>query len=85
MSDLRKQILLAKNEGKELFYNSSGSKTAYQLGVKHLSSAEYLGFADTLPDKSMRVKKAFLLVDFEKGKIVEIKKDTLLLLVSLAT
>lgn len=85
MPDLREQILLAKHEGKELFYNSSGSKTAYQLGVKHLSSAEYLGYADFLPNKTLRVKKPFLLVDFENGKIIEIKKDTLLLLVVLAT
>ncbi|MBE0497682.1 MAG: hypothetical protein IBX43_00400 [Campylobacterales bacterium] len=85
MPDLREQILLAKHEGKELFYNSSGNKRAYQLGVKHLSSAEYLGFADTLPNKSIRVKKPFLLVDFENGKIVEIKKDTLLFPLALAT
>lgn len=85
MSDLREKILLAKKEGKELFYNSSGNKIAYQLGVKHLSSAEYLGFADTLPNKSIRVKKTFLLVDFESGTISEIKKDTLLLPLALKT
>jgi hypothetical protein len=85
MPDLREQMLLSKDEGKELFYNSSGNKIAYQLGVKHLSSAEYLGFADTLPNKSIRVKKPFLLVDFEKGTISEIKKDTLLFPLALAT
>jgi hypothetical protein len=85
MPDLREQMLLSKDEGKELFYNSSGNKIAYQLGVKHLSSAEYLGFADTLPNKSIRVKKPFLLVDFENGTISEIKKDTLLFPLALAT
>ncbi len=85
MSDLREQILLAKKEDKHLFYNTAGSKKAYQLGVKHLSSAEYLGFVDSLPNKTLRAKRAFLLVDFENGKIIEIKKDTILLLIALAT
>lgn len=78
MPNLREEIRRATQEGRALFYNSSGNKTAYQLGVKHLSSAEYLGFADTLPNKSIRAKKAFLLVDFENGTLHEITKDTLL-------
>ncbi len=76
MSVLIESIALAKKEGKSLFYNSSGSKQAYQLGVKHLSAAEFLGFASALPNGDLRVIKTFLLVDFETKKIVQIPKGT---------
>jgi len=68
-------ISLAKEDQKDLFYNTSGSKQAYQLGIKHISSAEFLGFADILPDGDLRVKKDFLLIDFEENKVVEILKN----------
>jgi len=58
--------------GHTLFYNSSGSKQAYQLGVKHISAAEFLGFALLLPNADLHVTKAFTLVDFEKKEITEI-------------
>lgn len=72
MSDLLSKIRSASEQEKELFYNTSGSKTAYQLGVKHISSAEYLGFADRLPNGDLLIKKDFLLIDFEANKIDEI-------------
>ena len=75
MADISAEILLAKQNNKNLFYNETGTKKAYQLGVKHLSSAEFLGFAEQLPNGDLRVKKEFLLVDFEKNKIIKIQKD----------
>lgn len=75
MSDILTLIRLAKDENKDLFYNSSGSKKAYQLGIKHISSAEYLGFADTLPNGDLYVKKDFLIIDFEENKVLEILKN----------
>lgn len=75
MQDLLTMISLAKEDQKDLFYNTSGSKQAYQLGIKHISSAEFLGFADILPDGDLRVKKDFLLIDFEENKVVEILKN----------
>ena len=78
MSYLREEIDLAKANGETLFYNSSGSKQAYQLGVKHLYSAEFLGFADSLPNGNLRIKKEFLLVDFENKNIIKISKNMIL-------
>jgi len=72
MNEFLEEIEVAKGSEKELFYNSSGSKQAYQLGVKHISSAEFLGFALRLPDADLRVTKEFLLVDFEKKEIIQI-------------
>jgi len=78
MVEFTEEILSAKKDGKELFYNDSGSKLAYQLGIKHISSAEYLGYADTLPNGDLRIKKDFLLIDFENKKIIQIDKNTLI-------
>jgi hypothetical protein len=75
MPDPTELVHLAKQAKKELFYNTSGSKTAYQLGVKHISSAEYLGFADSLPNGDLYIKKDFLLIDFEKNKVFEISRN----------
>lgn len=72
MPDLIDFIRLAKAADKALFYNTSGSKAAYQLGIKHISSAEYLGFADKLPNGDLYVKKDFLLIDLEEKKVFEI-------------
>lgn len=83
MPDLSEEIRLAQKEEKALFYNSSGSKKAYQLGVKHIGSAEFLGFAQSLPNKDIRVKKAFYLVDFEKKTIKSVQKETILTPVAL--
>jgi len=74
MPSLKEQIFSLQKEDKSLFYNSSGNKLAYQLGVKHLSSAEFLGYADTLPNGDLRLRKLLILVDFEKNKIIEIAK-----------
>ncbi len=76
MSDLNTLIKEAKRDGNALFYNSSGLKQAYQLGVKHISSAEFLGYADTLPNADLMIKKTFLLVDFEKNQVVRIQKGS---------
>ena len=78
LEDLKTRILSAKETGKELFYNDTGSKTAYQLGVKHLGSAEFLGFADCLPNGKLRAKKTFLLVDFKASEIITVKKGSLI-------
>lgn len=83
MPDLSEKIRLAIKENKDLFYNTSGSKTAYQLGVKHISSAEYLGFAESLPNKNIRAKKVFFLVDFENKTINMVQKETILTPVAL--
>lgn len=76
MTDICAEILLAKEKKKELFYNETGNKKAYQLGVKHLGSAEFLGFAEQLPNGDLRVKKEFLLVDFKKNEIIKIQKGS---------
>jgi len=75
MQNLIKEIHKAKEKKKDLFYNTSGSKQAYQLGVKHISSAEFLGFADALPNGDLLIKKEFLLIDFEKKDIRLISKN----------
>jgi hypothetical protein len=66
--------LSAKQKKKKLFYNGTGNKKAYQLGVKHLDSAEHFGFAVRLPNGDLRIKKELLLVDFEKNEIIEVPK-----------
>jgi len=76
MSDIYKTIKRAKKGKHTLFYNSSGSKLAYQLGVKHISSAEFLGFAESLPNGELRTKKTFLLVDFEKNEVIKIQNGS---------
>lgn len=76
MADLSAEILSAKQKKKDLFYNEAGTKKAYQLGVKHLGSAEFLGFAEQLPNGDLRIKKEFLLVDFEKNEIIKIQKGS---------
>jgi len=72
MNNFLEEIERAKAEKRELFYNSSGSKQAYQLGIKHISAAEFLGFALSLPNADLRITKEFLLVDFEKKEIIQI-------------
>ncbi len=76
MSDIHETIKRAKQEHQALFYNNSGSKEAYQSGVKHISSAEFLGYADRLPNGDLRIKKIFLLVDFEKNEVIQIQKGS---------
>ena len=76
MSDICKTIELAKKGKETLFYNNTGLKEAYQLGVKHISSAEFLGYADSLPNGDLRIKKTFSLVDFEKNEVIKIQKGS---------
>jgi len=83
MDKLKADIFSLIAEGKPLFYNSSGNKLAYQLGVKHLGSAEFLGFADSLPNGDLRLRKSLLLVDFEKNEIIEIDKGETLIPIKL--
>jgi hypothetical protein len=78
MTDITAKILSAKQKKKSLFYNDAGNKKAYQLGVKHLSSAEFLGFADSLPNGDLRIKKELLLVDFERNEIIRIQEGSLI-------
>ncbi len=83
MSEFFDTIEKAKKEGNALFYNSSGSKKAYQMGIKHIGSAEHLGFADTLPNGDLRIKKPFLLIDFENREVKQIQKGAMLKPISL--
>ncbi len=83
MSEFFDTIKQARKDGTTLFYNSSGSKQAYQMGIKHIGSAEYLGFADTLPNGDLRIKKPFLLIDFENSEVKNIQKGSTLTPVSL--
>ncbi len=76
MPNITEAIKRAKKNKETLFYNTEGSKEAYQLGVKHISSADYLGFADTLPNGDLRAKKTFILVDFEKNELITIQKGS---------
>lgn len=85
MSDILTLIRLAKDGNRDLFYNSFGSKKAYQLGIKHISSTEYLGFADKLPNGDLYVKKDFLIIDFEGNKVLEILKSMKIRPVALET
>jgi len=55
------------------FYNSAGDPLAYKMGVKHLSSAVYLGFAELIQD-TLYIKKNFLLVDFDRQTLTQIFK-----------
>jgi len=61
-----------------LFYNSSGSKEAYQLNIKHLSFAPVLGLAIKAGEYIYPKKKIFL-VDLENEKI-EIVEDKIKLI-----
>ncbi len=58
-----------------LFYNSSGNTEAFKLGVKHLQSAEFLGFGD-LHQNILYVRHDFTLVDFEQEKLTLILKGS---------
>ena len=78
MSDIYESIEAAKKEKISLFYNNTGLKEAYQLGVKHITSAEFLGYADRLPNGDLRIKKVFLLVDFENNEVIKIQKGSIL-------
>lgn len=74
MNNFLKELETAKQEDKELFYNSAGSKQAYQLGIKHISATEFLGFSLKLPDEDLRITRDFYLVDFEQKEIEHINK-----------
>ena len=76
MNKLLEEITLFKASGKDLFYNTSGSKQAYQVGVKHISAAEYLSYALSLPNGDLLIQKKLLLVDFEKKEIISILKGS---------
>jgi len=83
MSIFLEEIFSLREKNEDLFYNSSGSKQAYQLNIKHLSAAEFLGFVDTLPNKDLRAKKSFYLVDLENEEILHVEIKDILKLVSL--
>jgi len=72
MNKLLDDIALAKQNKEELFYNNSGSKQAYQLGIKHVGFSEAMHFSLILPNGDMLIKKEFFLVDFEKNEIIKI-------------
>jgi len=76
MDKLLKEVTLAKAQDKDMFYNSSGSKQAYQLGIKHINSAESLGYCLRLPNGDLHIQKELLLVDFEKNEIIKILKGS---------
>ena len=74
------QANIAVNEPQ--FYNTSGELIAYKLGVKHLSSALYLGFAEEIQG-TLYVKKNFILVDFDRQTLTQIFKGDKLTLTPL--
>ncbi|MDF1879802.1 hypothetical protein JHD50_00545 [Sulfurimonas sp. MAG313] len=83
MENLIKKIRAEQEKGGHLFYNTSGSKQAYQLGVKHISDTEFSGFSLRLPDGNLRIIQNFLLVDFEKKEILSISKGEKVHLITL--
>lgn len=74
MKNFEKEIRSALEGDKELFYNTQGSKKAYQLGVKHISASEALALSIKLPNGDLHIREEFLLVDFEKKEIIKINK-----------
>jgi hypothetical protein len=58
-----------------LFYNTSGNKEAFKLGVKHLSSSLFLGFAHT-HQGVLYIDKDLTLVDFETQSFTLILKGS---------
>ncbi len=58
-----------------LFYNTSGSIEAYKSGVKHLSSALFLGYGHT-HQGVLYVDQDFTLVDFNNQKFTLILKGS---------
>lgn len=64
---------IANNE--ELFYNTSGNKYAFKLGVKHLSSALYLNIAHE-HQNVLYITRDFTLVDFENERFTLITEGS---------
>ena len=60
-------------KGETLFYNSKGDKRAFQLCVKHLSSAVSLGYA-ILIQETLYILKPCLLVDFQSETVSRLDK-----------
>lgn len=85
MPTLHQQVLNAHAKGQSIFYNTSGSKQAYQWGIKHLSAAEFLGFTLTLPNGNVLLRKSCLLVDFSEETITQLHKGEELKLIPLKT
>jgi len=56
-----------------LFYNSSGSPTAYKLGIRHLSAAPSAGVARRVGN-SIYPNDVIYLVDLETQKIERVKE-----------
>ena len=65
-----------------LFYNSSGNKYAFKLGVKHLSSTLFLGYAYE-HQAILYVERDFTLVDFDTQKFTLILRGSKLTLTPL--
>jgi hypothetical protein len=57
---------------KPLFYNTKGSKEAYQLNIKHLSFASNMGLAFKVGEY-IYPKEALYIVDLENEKIEKIE------------
>lgn len=82
MKNFEKIVRDEIEQGHTLFYNSDGDKRAYQLGIKHLSSAEHLGFTQRIAGYE-KVISSFYLVDLEKETITLIIEGSKLTLVPL--
>ncbi len=65
MNDFFQSIKEKIGNNEPLFYNTSGNKYAFKLGVKHLSSALFLDFGHE-HQKILYIDKDFTLVDFEQ-------------------
>jgi len=58
-----------KNFPHPLFYNTSGSTTAYKLGIRHLGAAPMAKFATLSNTGYIYPKESIYLVDFENETI----------------
>lgn len=82
MNDFFETIREKITASEPLFYNSSGSKYAFKLGVKHLSSTLFLGYAYE-HQGILYVEKDFTLVDFETKQFTLILRGSKLTLTPL--
>lgn len=75
MNDFFETIRKKISANEPLFYNSSGNKYAFKLGVKHLSSALFLGYAYD-HQGILYIEKDLTLVDFQTETFTLILKGS---------
>jgi len=75
MNDFFETIKEKITANEPLFYNDRGNKYAFKLGVKHLSSTLFLGFAYE-HQGILYIEKDLTLVDFNKETFTLILKGS---------